>query len=360
MKYIDEFRDRKVCEQLAKEISNRAIKKDITLMEVCGTHTMAIFRYGIKSFLPSNIALLSGPGCPVCVTPNSEIDKAIAFSRKEEVIITTFGDMLKVPGSRSTLAREKSLGSDIRIVYSPVDALKIAGENPDRIVIFLGIGFETTVPTVAATIKDAKNKKFKNFFVLCCHKLIPPAIKVVLESGEVLIDGFLLPGHVSIITGTGVYKFIAKNYNKGCVVSGFEPVDILQAILMLVKQINEGNYSVENQYTRSVKEEGNLYAKQLMNEVFEPVDSEWRGIGIIPGSGLKLKEKYTQFDANNISVKVEPVEENSECICGEILRGVKTPLDCSLFGVECLPENPKGPCMVSSEGTCAAFYKYGK
>jgi len=360
MKYIDEFRDRRVCENLATEISKIGHGRDISLMEVCGTHTMSIYRYGIKKFLLPNIRLLSGPGCPVCVTPNGEIDKAIAFARKSEVIITTFGDMLKVPGSTSTLAVEKSRGSDVRIVYSAVDCLKIAEENPDKTVVFLGIGFETTAPTVAATIKDAKDRMLKNYFVLCYHKLIPPVIKAVLESGEVLVDGFILPGHVSVITGTEVYEFIARDYRKACVVTGFEPVDILQAIFMLVKQVKTNSPVVENQYTRSVKKEGNLRAKCLMDTVFEPVDCEWRGLGSIPMSGLKIRDEYSVLDANTIEVDIEPLRENPECICGEVLRGVKTPLDCSLFRIECLPENPKGPCMISSEGTCAAYYKYGK
>ena len=358
MKYIDEYRDRRVCEDFVKEILKEAKDRDISLMEVCGTHTTAIFRYGIKNLLPIDIRLLSGPGCPVCVTPNAEIDKAIGYAKKSGVIITTFGDMLRVPGSTSSLTIEKSSGSDIRIVYSPVDSLKIAEENPYKKIIFLGIGFETTAPTVAATIKEAQERKLKNYFVFCRHKLIPPAIKAVLESGEVLIDGFILPGHVSVITGTEVYEFIPKDYRKACVVSGFEPVDILQTILTLVKQIKANNPEVGNQYTRSVKKEGNERAKHLMKEVFEPVDCEWRGLGVIPKSGFRIRDEYSAFDADNIPVEVEPLKENIECICGEILRGVKTPRDCNLFGKVCLPENPEGPCMVSTEGTCAAYYKY--
>lgn len=360
MKYIDEFRNKKICMSLAKEIFRIAKGRDITLMEVCGTHTMAIYRYGIKGLIPSNIRLLSGPGCPVCVTPDAEIDKVIAYARKRGVIITTFGDMMRVPGSTSSLDREKSQGKDIRIVYSPADALKIARKNPEKTVIFLGIGFETTSPTVSASINDAKDRGLDNYFVLCKHKMIPPAIKTLLDCGEILIDGFLLPGHVATITGTEVYEFIPEEYGISCVVSGFEPVDILQAILMLAKQIKAGNPGVENQYTRSVKKKGNQKAKLLLKEVFESVDCEWRGLGIIPESGLRIRDKYSAFDADSIPVEVEPSRKNRECICGEILRGVKTPLNCGLFARECTPENPIGPCMVSSEGTCAAYYKYGR
>ncbi|MCK4307694.1 hydrogenase formation protein HypD [candidate division WOR-3 bacterium] len=364
MKYIDEFSNQRVCLNLAKKIEETANGKDMTFMEVCGTHTVEIFKSGIKSILPKNVRLLSGPGCPVCVTPNSQIDKMIAYARRDDVIITTFGDMMKVPGSIASLSKEKALGRDIRVVYSVNEAVKLAENNPSKKIIFFGIGFETTAPTVAASLKDAKERKLKNYFVLSAHKLIPPAIKVILESGEVRVDGFLLPGHVSVIIGRRAYDFIAQEHRIPCAVAGFEPLDILRATLCLVKQIDNGTPAVENCYKRSVKEEGNRVAKELMNEVFEIYDSEWRGLGVIPNSGLKIREEYSSFDVEkNIEVEItlnsQLTTHNSQCICGEILRGIKTPVACKLFGRECTPENPIGPCMVSSEGTCAAYYKYG-
>lgn len=332
----------------------------LSFMEVCGTHTMSIFRNGIKALLPDNIRLLSGPGCPVCVTPNNYIDRAIALSRLEDVIITTFGDMIKVPGSSSSLAEEKARGRNIITVYSPTDALKLALDNPGRRVVFLGIGFETTVPVVAASIWDAKARDVSNFFVLVSHKLVNPAIRAILDAGELNLSGFLLPGHVSTIIGRQIYDYLADEYSIPAAIAGFEPVDILGAILSLVKQVNSGKASVENCYKRSVMEEGNKAAQKLMWEVYEVCDTEWRGIGMIPGSGLKVREGYRDYDAlERIEVEVEKTKENPACICGEILRGVKTPLDCALFGGVCTPENPIGPCMVSSEGTCAAYYKYG-
>ncbi len=361
MKYIDEFRDQGACQRLARQIAGAADGREMTLMEVCGTHTMSIFRYGIQSLLPSNIRLLSGPGCPVCVTPNQHIDRAIAYSRKADLIVATFGDLMKVPGSSSSLAREKSLGADVRVVYWVGDALRLALENPNQAVVFLGIGFETTAPTVAASLWDADQKRLANYFVLTMHKLIPPAIKAILDSGEVEVNGFLLPGHVSTIIGTQAYEFIPREYGIPCVATGFEPTDVLQAVLMLAKQTRDGRSEVENQYARAVKREGNLKARALLNEVFEPVDSEWRGLGTIPVSGLSIREPYARFDAEkNIEAEVEETKEDPNCICGDILRGVKNPEDCDLFGKSCTPESPIGPCMVSSEGTCAAHYKYGQ
>lgn len=361
MKYIDEFRDETVCRGLAREISQVADGKEMTLMEVCGTHTMAIFRYGVRSLLPPNIRLLSGPGCPVCVTPNHHIDQAIAYARNPNVIVATFGDLMKVPGSTSTLGNEKSLGGEVRIVYSVADALKLAQKNPEKSVVFLGIGFETTAPSVGASLQDAEKGGLRNYFLLSMHKLIPPAMKAILDSGDVQVNGFILPGHVCTITGTEAYEFIAQDYGVPCVATGFEPVDVLQAVLMLAKQIESGESRVENQYTRSVRKEGNPIAKSLMSEVFETVDTEWRGLGVIPNSGLRIPERYSGFDVEkNIEVEVEPTREDPNCICGDILRGVKTPLDCDLFGKGCTPESAIGPCMVSSEGTCAAYYKYGQ
>jgi len=359
MKYIDEYRDKEICKKFSDKIHKISPNRDITFMEVCGTHTMSIARSGIKKLLPKNIRLLSGPGCPVCVTPNSGIDKAIAYAKMENTIITTFGDMMRVPGSSSSLAREKSLGGDVKIVYSASDALSIAQENPAENVIFLGVGFETTSPTIAASIKDAALKKIDNYSVLPMFKLIPPAIRAILNSGELTINGFLLPGHVSSITGTGIYRFISNEYGVSGSVTGFEPLDILQSILILLRQINDGKSEIANQYKRAVKQEGNQSALSLLKEVFETEDTEWRGIGFIKESGLKIRERYGSFDAERkIPVEAEVTKENPECICGDILRGVKIPSDCKLFDKVCNPENPIGPCMVSSEGTCAAYYKY--
>ncbi len=358
MKYIDEFRNRADCKQAAQAIMSIAREAKLTFMEVCGTHTMALFRYGIREILPPGITLLSGPGCPVCVTPNSTIDRAVALARCNDVIIATFGDMTRVPGSSSSLAREHSKGADVRIVYSPLHSLKIAEDNPGKKVIFLGIGFETTAPLIAATIKEAAKRDTRNFSVLCCHRLIPPAISFLLKSGKVGIDGFMLPGHVSVIIGTDPYRFIAEQYGKACVVAGFEPFDIFQSILMLIKQVQGSRPMVENQYRRVVRDKGNTHALAVMKEVFEPCDCEWRGLGKIPGSGLRIKDRFHRYDAANIPVDVEPSKEYPGCICGAILRGELTPRDCTLFGTDCTPEQPKGACMVSSEGTCAAYYKY--
>lgn len=359
MKYVDEFCDEKICHNLTKKIAQVSNGQQITFMEVCGTHTMAIFRYGIKSILPTNIKLLSGPGCPVCVTPNSDIDKMIAYARQEGVIVVTFGDMMKVPGSTSSLSKERALGGDIRVVYSVSEAIRIAKGEPTKKVVFIGIGFETTAPSVGVSILEAEERKLSNYFVFCVHKTIPLAIKAILDSGELKLDGLILPGHVSTIIGARAYEFIPRDYGVPCVVAGFEAVDIFQAILMLTTQVRDSTPQIATQYTRSVKSNGNPKAIAIMDQVFEPTDSEWRGIGVIPNSGLKISPKYSKVDAEkNIDVEVEPSSESPDCICGEILRGVKTPHNCKLFGKACLPESPIGPCMVSSEGTCAAYYKY--
>ncbi len=362
MKYLDEYRDAALVGELMEEITARAaaLSGRITLMEVCGTHTMSIFRSGLKKLLPDAIRLISGPGCPVCVTPVSYLDRAIAYSRQADTIIVTFGDMTRVPGSRSSLAEEKSEGRDIRVVYSPLNALRIARENPSRRVIFLGIGFETTSPTIAAAIRVARKQKIANFFVLSGARLIPPAMKLLLQAKEVRIDGFLAPGHVSVIIGKRPYEFIASDYGVPCVIAGFEAVDIAQAVLMLIKDITgKGPARVRIQYTRAVKPAGNQKARKLLQEVFREEDSEWRGLGVVPRSGLEIREEFSSFDAAAVfPVEVEPAREESGCICGKILRGVKTPPDCALFGTRCRPDHPVGPCMVSSEGTCAAYYKF--
>ncbi|MFW5792803.1 MAG: hydrogenase formation protein HypD [Bacteroidota bacterium] len=357
MKYIDEFRNKDLVKNLVKKIENIA-HHEVALMEVCGGHTWAIQKFGIPSLLPENVHLMSGPGCPVCVTSKSFIDKAVAYSRLSEVIITTFGDLIRVPGSTSSLDKEKSMGADVRIVYSVLDALEIAQNNPDKKVIFLGIGFETTAPGTAAGIKNAAEKNITNFFVLSSHKIMPPAMAALIDEG-VKIDGYIAPGHVSTITGSGIYQSIPEKYGVGCVIAGFEPVDILQSIYMLLKQINEKNFSVEIQYSRVVKPEGNVIALKIMDEVFTLCDDWWRGFGIIPDSGLGIDEKYSKFDAEKmIPVVVEKTIEEKGCICGEILKGLKKPKDCKLFGKVCTTTNPVGACMVSHEGACNAYYRF--
>lgn len=360
MKYVDEFRDNTIAQGLIEEIQKTMDGVGpLTLMEVCGTHTMAIFRYGIKDLLPDNIELLSGPGCPVCVTENSYLDRAIAYSKINDVIVATFGDMMRVPGSSSSLEKAKASGRDVRVVYSTLDALKIARDNPQNRVVFLGVGFETTSPTTGVCILEAERLNLRNFFVLSGHKLIPPAIRVLLNGRNAKIDGFISPGHVSTIIGKRPYEFISSEYGLSCVIAGFEPLDILQAIYMLVVQIKKKSPSIEIQYKRSVAEEGNPRALGLMEEVFVAEGSEWRGIGRIPASGLGIRERFNRFDAkSNIDVEVEATKENKACICGEILQGKKRPTECALFGKACTPEDPLGACMVSSEGTCAAYYKY--
>ncbi|MDI6781682.1 MAG: hydrogenase formation protein HypD [bacterium] len=359
MRFVDEFCDPKLAKGLIEAI-NGLVDREMVLMEVCGTHTVSIFKHGIRNLLAPFIKLVSGPGCPVCVTAAQDIDKAVWFSRQRDVILATFGDMIRVPGTTASLEKQRAKGRDIRVVYSVLDALDIARSNPTKRVVFLGIGFETTAPGIALSIHLAKEQGLENFFVYSCHKLIPPAMKALLESGEVRIDGFICPGHVSTIIGARPYKFIAEQYHIPCVITGFEPVDILQAILMLVKAREKAR--VEIQYSRAVKPEGNVVAQQILAEIFEPIDAAWRGIGVIPDSGLKIRQKYSRFDASmafEMPQDVNRVEADlSGCICGKILRGMATPPDCLLFGKACTIEEPIGACMVSSEGTCAAYYKY--
>jgi len=359
MKFIDEFRDAGLVRKLANRIAAISTKQ-ARLMEFCGGHTVAIMKNGIRQLLPPNVQMLSGPGCPVCVTSNSDIDKVLALAKLPDVIITTFGDMLKVPGSYSSLQQARAEGNDIRIVYSTQDALQIARENPGKSVVFVGIGFETTAPTVAAAVMQADAEKIRNFYIICLLKLTPPAMKALLDLGEVKLNGIICPGHVSAIIGTHPYQAYARDYGVACVVAGFEPVDILQAVEMLVQQIEAGNPTVEIAYTRGVKEEGNVRALEMMRGVFDVQSATWRGIGTIPSSGYQLKQKFSRFDAEKAFViDPGPVREHQGCCCGEILRGVKTPEDCRLFAKVCVPENPVGPCMVSAEGSCAAYYQYG-
>ena len=357
MRYVDEYRNKEIAQKILRQIKSIS-KKKINLMEVCGTHTVAIFRNGIRKILAPNINLISGPGCPVCVTPISYIDEIIALSKKDNFIITTFGDMMRVPGSTSTLEKEKTDGADIRIVYSTLDALKIAQDNSSKEVVFMGVGFETTSPTIASVVLKAQKEKINNFSVLSVAKIMPPAMKTLLEGKEVNIDGFICPGHVSAIIGSKPYNFITTQYKVPCVICGFEPLDILQSIYMLVKQIEDGRAEVEIQYERAVKPEGNKIALDKIKEVFKVVDSDWRGIGSIPVSGLEIRNEYSQFNARKFKITVEETKEFAGCRCGEVLRGVITPPECSLFKNICTPEDPKGACMVSTEGTCAAYYKY--
>ncbi|MCX5678815.1 MAG: hydrogenase formation protein HypD [Candidatus Omnitrophica bacterium] len=359
MKYIDEFRDSSLVHRLADRIRAAASHgREYKFMEVCGTHTMAVFRFGLRDLLEPNIKLISGPGCPVCVTPVEYMDRTIAIARLPDVIITTFGDMMRVPGSRSSLYKEKAAGRDVRMVYSTDDALDIAKRNPGKEVVFLGVGFETTVPTVGASIITAARQGIGNYSVLCAHKTMPEALRWLVADSRHGIDGFLLPGHVSAITGMKPYEFLAKEYNTGCVAAGFEPVDILQAILMLV---NQSKPRVEIQYKRIITPLGNRLARSMTGMVFEKCSSVWRGIGEVKDSGLKIRREFSGFDAAlKFKVKVTPAHENKVCICNMVLKGVKTPLECRLFGKRCTPDNPVGSCMVSSEGTCAAYYKYGR
>ncbi|MFA6320978.1 MAG: hydrogenase formation protein HypD [Candidatus Omnitrophota bacterium] len=356
MKYVDEFRDRKLIDKVAGEIRGEAdTVRTYNFMEVCGTHTMSIFRFGLRDILPDNINLISGPGCPVCVTPNEFIDKAIALARRKDIVIATFGDMFKVPGSYSSLEKEKAKGAAVKMVYSSMDALDMAMKNPDKEIIFLGIGFETTAPTVAQSIVAAKKGKVGNYSVLCGHKTMPEALKVLTKEPGLKIDGFLLPGHVSAIIGTRPYEFLAAR-GKRCVVTGFEPLDILQAILMLLKQ---NAPKVEIQYTRLISRGGNKLAMDSIAKVFSPCDSFWRGIGSIKNSGLRIRREFSAFDAEQkFKPDIARPKENRSCICGDVIKGIKTPLECRLFAKACNPEHPVGACMVSSEGACAAYYKY--
>ncbi|MDI3476866.1 MAG: hydrogenase expression/formation protein HypD [Thermoanaerobacterium sp.] len=341
-----------------KLIDKYNIGEPIKIMEVCGSHTMAISKYGLRQILPPNIKLISGPGCPVCVTAQNEIDAVISLAGKG-MTIATFGDLIRVPGNNSSLQEERAKGKDVKVFYSPIDALEYAKANPSKEVVFIGIGFETTIPSVALTIKEAHAKKIKNYSVYCLHKTMPKALEALVVNGSD-IQGFLLPGHVSAITGSNIYNFLVDKYKIGGVVSGFEAQDILMSVVMILK--NMKNPKIEIQYKRVVREEGNADAQKLIEEVFEVSDATWRGLGVIEGSGLKIREKYSEYDAEkkfNIK-KPNNGTEIKGCRCGDVLKGLITPKQCPLFGKACTPLNPVGPCMVSSEGSCAAYYKYGE
>ncbi len=353
----DAYHDPQIARHLADRIT-RASRRPVRFMEVCGTHTVSIFRSGIRSLLPGTISLLSGPGCPVCVTAQKEIDAFIALAREPDTIVATFGDLIRVPGSGSSLQREKAADADVRIVYSTFDAVEMARDNPDKRVVFLGVGFETTAPTVAVAILAAHQQHLDNFFVVSAHKTVPPALEA-LARGEINIDGFLLPGHVSVIIGLEAYRPFFDNHRVPCVVAGFEPSDLLQAIAMLVDQVASGRPDLENAYPRAVSASGNPKAMAVMDEVFAVADADWRGIGSIAASGLAIRDKYAAFDAvKAFNIRLKPVPEPKGCACGEILTGIKIPPQCPLYKSVCNPMAPVGPCMVSSEGTCAAYYRY--
>lgn len=333
--------------------------RPLAFMEVCGTHTMSVHRYGIRSLLPDNIRLVSGPGCPVCVTPVSYVDAAVDLSAIKNVTLATFGDLMRVPGSASSLASEKAKGADIRMVYSPLDAVKLAAEKPERKVVFLSVGFETTTPAAALAILQASDQRLENFFVLTANKTMPEALRLLAKDREVQLDGFLYPGHVSVIIGTRLFEELAEEFGISGVVAGFEPLDILHALLTLTGMAGSGVVRAVNEYSRVVKPEGNLLAQEKVQQVFEPCDAVWRGMGIVPGSGLTLRSQYTRFDAWKVyGLSANEGHEPAGCLCGEILKGKQVPTACRWYGNRCTPQNPVGACMVSSEGTCAAHYRY--
>ncbi|MFQ5795862.1 MAG: hydrogenase formation protein HypD [Candidatus Bipolaricaulia bacterium] len=358
MKFIGEYRDAEAANQFAQAIAH-ITTEPWTIMEVCGGQTHAIVRYGVDELLPDEITLVHGPGCPVCVTPVELIDKAIEIASRPNVTFCSFGDMLRVPGTENDLLTVKASGGDLRVVYSPLDALKIAQENPDKQVVFFAVGFETTAPANAMAVYQAHQQGVNNFSLLVSHVLVPPAMEAILSSSNNRVQGFLAAGHVCTVMGYTEYEPIAKKYHVPIVVTGFEPLDILQGVYMCIKQLEEGRAEVENQYTRSVRREGNRPAQQLIREVFRVIPRKWRGVGEIPQSGLGLSEEYVEFDAEQrFGVAGYTTEEASECISGLILQGVKKPYDCPAFGTRCTPEHPLGATMVSSEGACAAYYRY--
>ena len=361
MKYMDEFREGRLAAGIVAEIQ-RLVSGPVRIMEICGGHTHVIYKYGLHLLLPPEIELIHGPGCPVCVTPLERVDVAIELARKEGVILATFADMIRVPGSRSSLQREKALGADVRMVYSSLDALSIARKHPDRQVVFFAIGFETTAPTNAMAVLLAREQGLSNFSIFSNHVTVPPAVSALLASPDTRLDAFIAPGHVSLVTGSDIYRFMAERHGKQVVVSGFEPLDILQSIEMIVRQRKEGRVEVESQYRRAVTPQGNLKAQAVVRQIMEPCDFRWRGLGNIAESGLRVRAEFAAFDAERVFDLPEPpaLEDPKACECGNILRGVKSPQDCRVFGRGCTPERPIGSCMVSSEGACAAYYAYGQ
>lgn len=367
MKYVEEFRDPQKAQGLLHEIT--ALGKQLTqdrtspikIMEVCGGHTHSIFKYGLESLLPPTVELVHGPGCPVCIMPKGRLDDAIAIAQQPNVIFTTFGDVMRVPGSKQSLLQAKAEGADIRMVYSPLDALKLARENPDQEVVFFAIGFETTAPSTALTVLQAESDSVNNFSLFCNHVLVVPALEALLSNPELQLDGFIGPGHVSMVIGARPYQVIAERYGKPVTIAGFEPLDILQSLWMVLRQMATGRCEVENQYTRLVNHDGNSIALDALAKVFIVREQfEWRGLGDIPASGFKMHPNYAQFDAEaKFTLPHQRVADHKACACGEILQGVKKPWECKVFGTACTPEHPIGACMVSSEGACAAYYKYG-
>lgn len=364
MKYIDDFRDRRWIDKLIRAIHDEAdTDRQYRLMEFCGGHTHSLYRYGLLELLPDSIKMIHGPGCPVCVLPRGRLDNAITLAEHPDVILCSYGDMLRVPASdKKTLLKARAEGGDVRMVYSTTDALQIARDNPDKQVVFFAVGFETTTPPTAAALKIASQQQLENFSVFCNHVLTPPAMRGILAQDDVTIDGFVGPGHVSTVIGRDAYGFAARDYHKPVVVSGFEPTDLLRGIQLLVKQLNEGRYEVENEYSRAVSDAGNTVAQQLMQEVFSIREQfEWRGLGMIPDSALQISDAYADYDAEK-RFNTPPVSssDHKACECAAILCGRKRPQDCKVFGTACTPDNPLGSCMVSSEGACAAYYTYGR
>lgn len=367
MKYVDEFRDPEMARTLLRKIDTlvteipKAATRPLQIMEVCGGHTHSIFKFGIETMLPDCIELVHGPGCPVCVLPMGRVDDCIAIAEAPGVIFTTFGDAMRVPGSKKSLLQAKAEGCDIRMVYSPLDALQLARENPDKEVCFFGLGFETTMPSTALTILQAEQEGIKNFSLFCNHITIIPTIKAILDSPDLKLDGFLGPGHVSMVIGNRPYEFIANHYKRPLVVAGFEPLDVLQSIWMVLKQIKEGRHEIENQYNRIVPDDGNNVALSSISKVFELREFfEWRGLGSIDHSGVKIRSQYAAYDAEvKFSIPALKIADPKSCQCGEVLKGVIKPWDCKVFGELCTPETPLGSLMVSSEGACAAYYQYG-
>jgi len=360
MQPVSDFRNSELALKLVERIHRRS-RRPARLMEFCGSHTAAILKYGLRQLLPTGVEMLSGPGCPVCVTDQSDVDRAIALARVPGVIMCTFGDMLKVPGTYSSLQQARAEGCDVRMVYSTLDAMQVARENPEKSVAFLGIGFETTAPTIAASIVQAQAQQMGNFSVFSLAKLCPPVMKALLDGGEIKIDGIICPGHVSTIIGSKPYEFIPREYGVACVVAGFEPVDILMAVDQLLAQIESSHPRVEIAYRRTVSPEGNMRAQELLAEVFEPQSARWRGVGEVAASGYKIKDIYKEFDAERLfQINPGPAKEPAGCRCGDVLRGVIKPTSCPLFGCVCTPERPAGPCMVSGEGACASYYLFGE
>ncbi len=353
------YRNRDYARHLLDRLQQEATRP-VSVMEVCGTHTVAIARSGLRELLPENIRLISGPGCPVCVTDDLDLDLVIALAKEPGITMATFGDMMRVPGTRSSLLEAKSLGADVRVVYSPTDAVALAVANPDRQVVFLAVGFETTIPTVAVAVEQAVQQGLRNFSIFSLHKLVPPVMEALLTDPEVRLDAFINPGHVCTILGTEPFRFIPEQYGKPCVVTGFDAVDIMEALLMILQQYNQGRPSVEIQYKRAVRPEGNPVARAYIDKYFTPVTACWRGIGEAPGSGLALREEFARLDAQRrFPITVTPGKRVRNCSCGQVLKGLKLPYECALFGKACTPMKPVGPCMVSTEGSCAAYYRYG-